>query len=127
MDDHGVAIIGPSGSGKSSLGLELMAVGAKLVSDDRADIRREGDEIVASAPPQITGLIEARGVGILHAKTQTSVVLSLIVDLGEEEVARLPPLRTYDLLGTPLPLVLGPYRPHLYAALRQYLLAGRSG
>lgn len=127
MNCRGLAIIGPSGSGKSSLGLELMAVGAKLVSDDRADLRREGDRIIASAPPQIAGMIEARGIGILRADVEKSVKLALIVDLGAEEVARLPPSRTYNLLGVALPLVLGPYRPHLYAALRQYLLAGKSG
>lgn len=127
MNCCGVAIIGPSGSGKSSLGLELMAVGAILVSDDRAELRREGDRIIASAPPQISGMIEARGIGILRAETQDAVNLSLVVDLGAEEVARLPPSRTYNLLGVPLPLVLGPYRPHLYAALRQLLLAGKSG
>lgn len=127
MNCLGVAIIGPSGSGKSSLGLELMAVGALLIADDRAELRREGDRIIASAPPQISGMIEARGIGILRADTQDEADLALVVDLGAKEVARLPPSRTYNLMGIELPLVLGPYRPHLYAALRQYLLAGKSG
>ncbi|SIT03910.1 HPr kinase/phosphorylase [Paracoccus saliphilus] len=126
LDGRGLLILGPSGSGKSTLAMQLMAVGAALVSDDRTDLHREGDRIIAEAPATLSGRIEARGVGILHATAAGPVALSLVVDLGQSEDMRLPLPRYYDLLGTRLPLALGPYRSHLYAALRQCLLAGRA-
>lgn len=123
---RGLLIIGPSGSGKSTLALQLMAVGAQLVSDDRTDLHREEDRIIAAAPATLSGRIEAHRLGVLFADAARPTALSLVVDLGREEEARLPPLRYHELLGIQLPLALGPYRPHLYAALRQYLLAGRA-
>lgn len=123
---RGLLLLGPSASGKSSLALQLMAVGARLVSDDRTDLRREGGDIIASAPDALAGSIEARNIGILHADLYGPVRLGLVVELGRTEETRLPPHRFHELLGVRLPLVLGPYRPHLYAALRQYMIAGRA-
>ncbi|MFN3274540.1 MAG: HPr kinase/phosphorylase [Paracoccus sp. (in: a-proteobacteria)] len=121
----GLMILGPSGAGKSSLALEMMAAGAMLVADDRTDLRRDGGALIASAPQPLLGRIEARGVGILAADPSPPVPLALVCDLGRPEDQRLPPRRAAEWLGVTLPLVLGPYRPHLYSALRQMLLAGR--
>ncbi len=125
MAGQGLLILGPSGSGKSTLALQLMAAGAELGADDRTDLIRDDDTVIASCPPPLAGRIEARGVGLLGATAHPPVPLVLVVDLGAQEDARLPPLRHHDLLGIGFPLVLGPYRPHLYAAVRQYLLHGR--
>ncbi|WP_347140029.1 HPr kinase/phosphatase C-terminal domain-containing protein [Paracoccus sp. SSK6] len=125
LRDAGLLILGPSGSGKSSLALQLMAAGALLVADDRTDLRREGDAIIASCPPALLGRIEARGIGILSADPSGPVRLTQVVDLGGGSGDRLPQSRSHDVLGVALPLVTGPYRPHLYAALRQLLLGGR--
>ncbi|MDX5349528.1 MAG: serine kinase, partial [Paracoccaceae bacterium] len=35
VDGRGLLILGPSGAGKSSLALRLIALGARLVADDR--------------------------------------------------------------------------------------------
>ncbi len=121
----GLIILGPSGAGKSSLALQLMAVGADLVSDDRTDLRRDGDRIVASCPPPLLGRIEARGIGVLGASPAGPAQVVQVVDLGAGSDERLPQSRSYDVLGVALPLVTGPYRPHLYAALRQLLIGGR--
>lgn len=121
----GLMILGPSGAGKSTLALELLAVGASLVADDRTDLRRDGADIVASCPPALSGRIEARGIGILAANAAGPVRVAQVVDLGTGPDERLPQSRSYDVLGVALPLVTGPYRPHLYAALRQLLLGGR--
>lgn len=123
---RGLLILGPSGSGKSSLALQLMAVGADLVADDRTDLAVEGGRLIARAPQALRGRIEARGVGILNAPASDPVPLALAVDLGRAEDQRLPPFRSHSVAGMSLPLVLGPYRPHLYAALRQLLLTGRA-
>ncbi len=126
LNGRGLLILGPSGSGKSTLALQMMAVGATLVADDRTDLTRDGARVIASCPPQIAGRVEARGVGILTAVPQGPVPIALVVDLGRVEEDRLPQSRSHDVLGIALPLVLGPYRPHLYAALRQLLSGGRA-
>ncbi|MCP6275058.1 hypothetical protein NL452_27550, partial [Klebsiella pneumoniae] len=78
----------------------------------------------ARCPQTLVGRIEARGVGILNAAPAGPTAVALVVDLGQAETDRLPPLRTITLCGVRLPLVLGPLHPHLGAALRQMLLAG---
>lgn len=122
---QGVLILGPSGSGKSTLALQMMAVGSELVADDRTDVISEGQDLIASCPQPLRGRIEARGVGILAAQHFGPVRLALVVDLGTEIVDRLPRSHSHEVLGIALPLVSGPYRPHLYAAVRQLLLGGR--
>lgn len=126
LNGRGLLILGPSGAGKSTLALQMMAVGADLVADDRTDVMRDGAQVIASCPPQISGRIEARGVGILTAVPHWPVPVTLVVDLGRLEEDRLPQSHSHDVLGVLLPLVLGPYHPHLYAALRQFLLGGRA-
>lgn len=49
LDGRGLLILGPSGSGKSALALELMALGADLVADDRTEIEGQGPDLVAAA------------------------------------------------------------------------------
>lgn len=61
-------IIGPPGSGKSSLALALIERGAGLIGDDAVSLGVQGargyERLVASPPPHITGLIEVHGVGL---------------------------------------------------------------
>lgn len=123
---RGIVICGPSGAGKSSLALRMLALGAGLVCDDRTEIRRDGNALVAHCPaPAIAGLIEARGIGILRVPPVESVRLALAVDLGRDETERLPPRRHVTWLGIDLPLVLRPQNPHLAEALLIYLAGGR--
>ena len=51
VGDRAVLLTGASGTGKSTIALELMAYGASLVSDDQVVLVAESDVIVASAPP----------------------------------------------------------------------------
>ncbi|WP_114965313.1 HPr kinase/phosphorylase [Alkalilacustris brevis] len=121
-----VLILGPSGSGKSGLALELMARGALLVADDQTVLRREGTHLVASAPSAIRGLIEARGVGLLAADTLAAAPVSLVVDLSQRETRRLPPPQSREILGCALPLLHAVESAHFPAAILQYLQKGRS-
>jgi HPr kinase/phosphorylase len=121
-----VLITGPSGSGKSGLALQLIALGARLVADDGVILRSEGGQLLARAPDAIRGLIEARGVGLLNAEPLDDVPLSFVVDLGTSETERLPPRRTTTLLGVVLPLLHKVESLHFAAAVRQYLAQGRS-
>lgn len=126
LGGRGLLAVGPSGSGKSALCLDLMRHGARLVADDRVRLWRDGAAVMAEAPASLRGLVEARGVGILRAEPAGPARIDMVVDLGLAEDQRLPPWRTRAVLGIELPLVLGPFTPHLSAALRQNLLAGRS-
>jgi HPr kinase/phosphorylase len=117
--------MGPSGSGKSSLALALMAYGAKLVADDRTEILLRGDDVVATCSPVIAGMIEARGMGLLNAEVCIEAAVRLVVDLGQIENQRFPPHRNVTWFGCTLPLVFGQTSPHFPAVLWQYVKAGR--
>lgn len=118
-------ILGPSGSGKSALALNLIALGAVLVADDRTELRVTGDRLTATAPPAIRGLIEARGVGILRLPACDEAEIALVADLGQTETARLPPQRDVTILGLRRNLVLGLPHSHFPAAILCYLLGSR--
>jgi HPr kinase/phosphorylase len=122
---RGLLILGPSGSGKSALALQLIALGAGLVADDRTDVTRAADGLTARCPPALSGMIEARGLGILHAPVVSAAKLVLAVDLGVTETERLPPFRHVDVLGVELPLVRAQQGSHFHAALLHYLRFGR--
>jgi HPr kinase/phosphorylase len=126
VEGQGLLILGPAGSGKSSLALRLISLGAALVSDDLTRVTRSGDRLVASCPnPDLQGLIEARGLGILRAPKVESAELSLAIDMGQIERERLPTFRTVTILGSPLSLVLHPQNDHFPDALMLYLRHGR--
>jgi HPr kinase/phosphorylase len=125
LQGRGLLILGPSGAGKSALGLELMAYGALLVADDRTHLVRQGNDVVASCPAQISGKIEARGIGILAATQQLFAPIALIIDLSQAESERLPPKRQLDLLGVPIDLVFGSTSRHFPFGILQFLRTNR--
>ena len=112
---------GQSGSGKSGMALEMMALGGVLVSDDRTVVSLEQGQVYASAPVAIKGLIEARGVGILSAQSVGPVAVSLVVDMSMLETARLPPERETIILAQSLPLLYKVESRYFPAAILQYL------
>lgn len=104
-EGRAVIISGPSGAGKSDLALQLIDRGFTLVSDDQTIVRREGDRLVASAPPTIKGKLEIRGIGIVEMKSVSDVPIALYVELTSE-IMRLPDdRRERPVLGVNLPLV----------------------
>jgi len=125
VSGRGVLITGPSGSGKSTLALALMAFGAELVADDQTELTVQGDVLLAHCPASLTGLIEARGVGLLATKALTQAHVVLVIDLGVAETDRLPPNRKVTMLGTQVDLVLGLGNDHLPAAVHCYLKGSR--
>lgn len=126
VDGRGLLILGPSGSGKSALALELMARGARLVADDQVELRRDRDTVIATCPPAIRGRIEARFVGLLNADPVDQAEIALILRLDRAETERLPPRRSENLLGVAIPLLHNAATAHFSAAILQYLKAGRS-
>ncbi|MEO0693709.1 MAG: HPr kinase/phosphatase C-terminal domain-containing protein [Pseudomonadota bacterium] len=125
--NRALIITGPSGSGKSALALHLMALGAVLIADDQTRITATLDgPPMASCPPALRGLIEARGLGILTTSPAKPAPVAAIVDLSQAEATRLPPERTQDLLGWPVPLFHKVETDHFAPALLLYLKGGRS-
>ncbi|HET6535415.1 MAG TPA: aldolase [Sphingomicrobium sp.] len=105
LDGRAVLIAGPSGSGKSDLALRLLDRGFALVSDDQTIVKRDGDRLIACAPPTIAGKLEVRGIGIVEIKQVDDVPLVLAVELTSD-IERLPDdSRERVVLGLPLPLI----------------------
>ena len=153
IDGKGVLFLGPSGSGKSDLALRLIDGGATLVGDDQVQIRRinpppleggvrgGGLSAASSLPPtppspsrgegillacpceRIHGMLEARGVGILHLPYVEDIPLALAVRLVERDmVERMPEHQFFDCLGMQVPLLsLHAFDSSTPAKIRLYL------
>jgi serine kinase of HPr protein (carbohydrate metabolism regulator) len=112
----GVLISGPSGSGKSDLALRLMDANAILIADDRIDLRLRDEAVVMSAPDELSGLIEVRGLGIHRVEGPESgsesgsgsaeIRLGLAIDLvARNALERMPEPQTRVVLGISIPLI----------------------
>ena len=84
-ENAAVLLLGPSGSGKSDLLLQLVDHGFDLVADDQVEV----DEGLARPPAAIAGMMEVRGLGIFRLPYRAPVPLRLVVRLGEQ-AERLP-------------------------------------
>jgi HPr kinase/phosphorylase len=115
-------LTGPSGSGKSSLALDLISRGARLVADDGVWLRPDPDGPVVEAP-RGAGRIEVRGMGLIPAPHAPRARLVAVVDLSREEEERLPPERGVTMGGAALRLLHGSRSPSFAAALHVYLLS----
>jgi serine kinase of HPr protein (carbohydrate metabolism regulator) len=124
IDGRAVLLRGPSGSGKSDLGLRLIDAGASLISDDQCELRLSGDRVLVRAPATILGLIEVRGIGIVGLPALSDVPLALIADLvTPDRVERLPERRREPILGFDVPVVaIAPFEASAVAKLRAALL-----
>ncbi len=105
IDDRGVLIEGPSGSGKSDLALRLLGRGAKLVSDDYVELASKSRDLTATAPEKIAGKMEVRGVGLVDVDYTNEVKIALLIELTpRDEIPRLPDPRHKELGGIQVPV-----------------------
>lgn len=104
IEGRAVMVEGPPGSGKSSLALALIDRGAMLIGDDGISLSRDGNRIIVSPPPNIAGMLEIRGVGIVELPA-TQAPLALILSL-EQQAPRYPDeLACRDILGVAVPVL----------------------
>ncbi len=105
IEGRAVLIAGPSGAGKSDLALRLLDRGFTLVSDDQTIVKKVGDRLLASAPPNIAGKLEIRGIGIVDMEAVGDLPVALLVQLTSD-IQRLPDdSRERPILGVSLPLI----------------------
>ncbi|HEX9167688.1 MAG TPA: hypothetical protein VF886_02000 [Roseiarcus sp.] len=87
--ESGVLILGPSGSGKSSLALALLARASgagtfgALIGDDRIYVRKAESRLVASGAANMAGIIERRVAGLMEVPHEPAAVVRLAVELSE--------------------------------------------
>ncbi len=120
VNGQALLIEGEPGSGKSSLALALIERGAQLIGDDGVTLTRNGKQVVASPPPNITGKLDIRGVGIVDLST-ASAPLALILTLTDNA----PRYREFadrrDLFGCAVPAL--PFVPGTIAPAERALWA----
>ena len=126
VDGKALLILGQSGSGKSGLGLSLMAMGATLVADDQVILTAHEGAVLASCPMPIRGLIEARGVGLLRVPHVQDVPVRLLVDMDTLEVERLPHRHQITVFDQSIPLLRRVDGLHFASALFQLMRYCRS-
>ena len=114
-------LVGPSGSGKSSLALEMMALGAGLVADDITELSVTDAGLIARAPATLPAAIEARGLGLLPAELKGPTPVAAALDLTRRSAERLPPAKEISFLGRVIPLLHRPASGPVPAMLLQYL------
>ncbi len=88
--------MGPPGSGKSDLVLRLLSRGFDLIADDRVDIT----DGIATAPVSLAGMLEVRGLGLMHLPHRQQAALALVVALGAAP-SRLPLPTRHSTLDLP--------------------------
>ncbi len=119
----GVLLIGPSGIGKSEVGLELVSRGHRLVADDLVLLLQHNEETVLGQSPELTRHhMEIRGLGIINIKDLFGAAavrdrkrVELVVELVEWDADPM-----YDRLGvdTPEIEVLGVAVQHVRLPVR---------
>ncbi|MBD2842414.1 HPr kinase/phosphorylase [Erythrobacter rubeus] len=121
IEGRALLMEGPPGIGKSSLALALIDRGAVLIGDDGVTLERHGDQAIASPPPNIAGLLEVRGVGLINLPVADPTPVALVLTLGETG-ERLPDnAPTRDLLGIQVPVL--PFLPGEIAPARRAEIA----
>ncbi|MHB9879771.1 HPr kinase/phosphorylase [Pacificimonas sp. ICDLI1SI03] len=103
LGSAGILLTGPSGSGKSDLALQLIDRGAMLVADDQVELSALDGQLYGTFVAGFAGMIEVRGIGILHLDAVMEPVrLTHHFELAVP-VERLPAARSCTFLGIALP------------------------
>lgn len=129
-DGMGCLVLGESGTGKSRLMVEAIKLGARMIADDQVRLCVMQGHIVASAVPQLEGIIELRGFGLVRrADVVHSHPIHLVVQLDPKADGRLPDKNEfYAFKDTQTPLRTVPPPPTLSSStVLLYLKAMQEG
>lgn len=106
------------------MALQLLALGADLVADDRCDLSETPDAPIASRPASLPEAIEARGLGILAAPCVGPTKLLAVIDLDKVTDDRMPVENSVRIGQHVVPLLEMVTSSHLPAALLHFLKYG---
>ena len=101
-----ILIEGPPGSGKSSLALALIDRGAVLIGDDGVALAVRQERLIASPPPNITGLLEVRNLGLLTFPVAGETPVTLILRLDPAAPRFIQCADQTEIAGISVPLIL---------------------
>ena len=124
INGSGVLILGRSGSGKSSLAINLIALGSKLVADDQCKLVKKNNSFRIFKPASLPNSIEVRGIGLVSVPTVVETRLDWVVNMDEAETERMPDLRFTEVGGYRVPTVFGKNMEDL--ASRIYVLVSNT-
>ena len=124
VNGSGVLIVGHSGSGKSSLAINLLALGSKLVADDQCELVKINKKFRVFKPASLPNSIEIRGVGLVSVPMVVETSLDWVVNMDEVEKERMPDLRFTEIDGYKIPTIFGKNMDDL--ASRIYVLVSNT-
>ena len=124
INGSGVLIVGRSGSGKSSLAINLIALGSTLVADDQCEIVKKNNKLCVFKPTSLPSSIEIRGIGLVSVSMVVEASLDWVVNMDEAEKERMPDLRFTEIDGYKIPTVFGKNMDDL--ASRVYVLVSNT-
>ncbi len=107
INGSGVLIVGRSGSGKSSLAINLIALGSTLVADDQCEIVKKNNKLSVFKPTSLPSSIEIRGVGLVSVPMAVETSLDWVVNMDEAETQRMPDLQFTEIDGYRIPTIFG--------------------
>jgi len=88
INSLGTLIIGPSGIGKSRLGLSLIHRGHRLVADDAVTLTKSGQKLIGTCSPISQDFLHLRDLGIMNVRKMfgdgavcSSSVLEFVIQL----------------------------------------------
>ena len=124
INGSGVLIVGRSGSGKSSLAINLIALGSTLVADDQCEIVKKNNKLCVFKPTSLPSSIEIRGIGLVSVPMVIETSLDWVVNMDEAEEERMPDLRSTEIDGYKIPTIFGKNMDDL--ASRIYVLVSNT-
>ncbi len=95
ISGYGVLIIGQAGIGKSSVALDFLHQGHRLIADDCVDFKTNGTlSVIGHCPSMLAGLLHTRELGVISltdifnaSAWQASIQLHYIIRLQENPIS----------------------------------------
>ncbi len=100
---NGILLFGESKSGKSDITVRLLHDGADLIADDRTVLKKRGESVYAFPNPNIKGLIEVRGIGLVSLPFTENIPVAAIFTLIDKDEERTPLPGYREIMGIKIP------------------------